>query len=143
MNFEKLAYIRDELSQKEVAEILGVSRAVYSKWEIGASIIPLKHLFHFCNYFHVSLDYALDLVKENKFVVSNMEPNKKTIGLRLKKFRLDNKITQQELATHLHTTQSTISAYEKGETLLLTAFAYQIAKSYHISMDYLCGRVEN
>lgn len=142
MNFEKLSYIRDELTQKEMANILGVSRAVYSKWEIGASIIPLKHLFHFCNYFHISLDFALDLTKINKINSYKNEPNKKTIGNRLKMLRIQNGITQQELATTLHTTQSTISAYEKGETLLLTAFAYQIAKSYHVSMDWLCGRID-
>lgn len=140
MNFEKLAYIRDELSQKEIAEILGVSRAVYSKWEIGASIIPLKHLFHFCNYFHVSLDFVLDLSQENQKLEFKKEPNKKTIGNRLRELRKLKKITQQELASALHTTQSTISAYENGETLLLTAFAYQIAKTYHVSMDWICGR---
>lgn len=140
MNFEKLAYIRDELSQKETAKILGVSRAVYSKWEIGASIIPLKHLFHFCNYFHVSLDFVLDLSQENQKLEFKKEPNKKTIGNRLKELRKLKGITQQDLASALHTTQSTISAYEKGETLLLTAFAYQIAKTYHVSMDWVCGR---
>lgn len=141
MNFEKLAYIRDEVSQKEIASILHVSRATYSKWEIGVTIIPLKHLFHFCNYFHISLDYALNLTTSKEHISYAKEPNKKTIGNRLKLFRKQYKITQKELAFVLHTTQSTISAYEKGKTLLLTAFAYQIARKYNISMDWICGRI--
>ena len=52
-------------------------------------------------------------------------------------------ITQEELASTLNTTHSTISAYESGKTTILTAFAYEICKRYNISMDYLCGRVKN
>ena len=37
-------------------------------------------------------------------------------------------ISQQALADLLNTSHSTISAYESGKTLILTAFAYQISK---------------
>ena len=49
-------------------------------------------------------------------------------------------MTQVQLAEFLNTTQSTVSAYESGQVLILTAFAYQISTAYKISMDYLCGR---
>ena len=58
----------------------------------------------------------------------------------IKKIRLDNNITQKELATMLHTTQSVISAYEAGKTLILTAFAIQVCLKYHVSLDKLCNR---
>ena len=54
--------------------------------------------------------------------------------------RKEKNITQEELASTLNTTHSTISAYESGKTTILTAFAYEICKRYNISMDYLCGR---
>ncbi len=56
------------------------------------------------------------------------------------KFRLNHNLFQYQLANFLNTTQSTISAYENGKTMILTAFAYQIAKEYQISMDEFCGR---
>ena len=46
------------------------------------------------------------------------------------------------LAKVLNTTSATISAYETGKTLLLTAFAIELAKKYHISIDLLCGKEE-
>ena len=55
--------------------------------------------------------------------------------------RKEKNITQEELASTLNTTHSTISAYESGKTTILTAFAYEICKRYNISMDYLCGRI--
>ena len=63
------------------------------------------------------------------------------MGKRLRKIRLKNGYSQRQLAELLNTTQSTISAYENGETLILTAFAYQIAKQFHISLDELCGGI--
>ena len=59
---------------------------------------------------------------------------------RLLEVRNSNNITQRDLADFLNTTSSTICAYEKGKTMILTAFAYQIAKEYNVSMDWLCGR---
>ena len=140
MNFERLRYIRElhNLKQIDIANLMNISQKSYSRWETGESIIPLKRLIQFCNYFHVSLDYALNLTKENNEPKIEMILNRKQIGKKLKEVRLKNKVTQQELATLLHTTHSTISAYESGKTVLLTAFAYQICKTYHVSLDWLC-----
>ena len=66
--------------------------------------------------------------------------DKKYIDNNIKSFKNDKKITQTELADFLNTSHSTISAYESGNTLILTAFAYQICKKYNISLDWLCGR---
>ena len=139
MNFERLRYIRElhNLKQIDIAKLMNISQKSYSRWETGESIIPLKRLIQFCNYFHVSLDYTLNLSKENNSFKKEIVVNSKQIGRNLKKIRLKNKVTQKELADLLHTTHSTISAYESGKTLLLTAFAYQICKTYKISMDDL------
>ena len=61
---------------------------------------------------------------------------------RIVQFRKDNKITQSELAKVLNTSQSTLSAYEHGETLILTSFLYTICKNYNVSADYLLGKVD-
>ena len=66
--------------------------------------------------------------------------NKELSSNNIINFRKKNNLTQKELAIFLNTTPSTICAYEKGKTLILTSFAYQICKKYNISMDYLCGR---
>ena len=86
------------------------------------------------------MDYVLGLSNTRHYDVINTDINKSLIGKRLREFRIENNITQTELAKLLNTTHSTISAYESGKTTILTAFAYEICKKYNISMDYLCGR---
>ena len=140
---ERLRDIREEkdLRQIDVAKILNVSQANYSRWENGTELMPLKKLTIFCNYFNVSMDYVIGITRNNTSTGTH-ELNSKTIGNNLKSFRKKYGITQAELANFLNTTHSTISAYESGKTTLLTAFAIKIAKKYHISLDWLCGRTK-
>ena len=142
MKFELLEDIRKDknLNQLEIAELINVKQPSYSAWENGTKIIPLKHLNTIANYYNVSLDYLTNLSVQNEKTNKIKNLDKKLIGNNLKKFRHNNNITQVELAKILNTTHSTLSAYESGKTLILTAFAYQICKSYKISLDWLCGR---
>ena len=125
-----------------MSEIMNVSKSNYARWETNESIIPLKHLNNLCNYFNVSMDYITGLSKEKNYIIINKKLNKELIGKRLKEFRENNNLTQEELAKQINTSHTTISAYESGKTMLLTAFAYDICKKYNISLDYLCGRTD-
>lgn len=139
---ERLRDIRENnnLKQIEIANILGVSQANYSRWENGTELIPLRKLTILCNHFNVSMDYVVGLKRDSKGNgIHELDNN--IIGTNLKEFRRNNKITQIELAKFLNTTHSTISAYESGKTTLLTAFAIQIVNEYNVSLDWLCGRV--
>lgn len=145
MNEKRLFDLREynDLLQKEVAEHLEIRQQTYSLWEKGTKIIPLKHLNNLCNYYNVTMDYVLGLSNDKTKTNINKlnELNKKEIGLRIKKIREENNLTLRDLASILNTTSSTISAYETGKTLILTAFAYQMCKKYNISLDWLCGRI--
>ena len=141
--FPRLADIREDMdmSQIEMAKNLKVNQATYSRWETGKEIIPLNKLNAYCNYTKHSMDYVCGLIKIERYPIKICPSlNSKIIGNNLKKFRLTNSLFQAELANFLNTTQSTISAYESGKTLILTAFLYQIAKEYNLSMDALCER---
>lgn len=146
MNEKRLFDLREyaDLSQKDIANKLGVTQQTYSLWEKGTKIIPLKHLNNLCNYYKTSMDYVLGLSNErtNSDIKEIKELNKKLIGSRIKEIRERNKLTLRDLASELNTTSSTISAYETGKTLVLTAFAYQICTKYDVSLDWLCGKVK-
>ena len=133
MNLERLILLREknDLYQKDIAKILNVSQQTYSTWEVGTKIIPLKHLNDYANYFNVSLDYLTGLSDKKEIILTNKNLDKNIIGQRLKEIRNDNNLTLRSLAKELNTTSSTISAYETGKTLILTAFAYQICKKYN------------
>ena len=146
MNEKRLFDLREysDLYQKDIAKEIGVTQQTYSLWEKGTKIIPLKHLNTLCNYYKVSMDYALSLTDERTY--KNMKYlttlNKEEIGKRIKKIREDHGMSYNDLAKELNTTKSTIYAYETGKTLILTAFAYQICVKYQVSLDWLTGKIK-
>ena len=144
MDFSRLAMIREkkELSQREVATILHVSKSTYARWETGEQVIPLIHLNNFCKYFKVTMDYVLNLSNQNNFNNNtyNQEINKNIIGKNIKLVRKKYQLTQKELAKVINTSQSTISSYEKGKTLVLTVFIYNLALNFNLSVDKICDR---
>ena len=144
---EKLLNLRDynDLTQEEIAKIIGVKRTTYSSWENGSITIPLKHLNTLCNYYNVSMDYFCGFtnIKNDKGNVKLKEVNKILIGYNIRYIRYKFNLTLRDVAKLLNTSPSTISAYENGRTLILTSFAYQICKKYNISMDWLCCRSDN
>ena len=141
----KLYEIREtnDLSQMQMAKLLSVSRQNYSFWEIDALFIPLKHLNNFCNIFNVSMDYVFNLTDKNIKTNYITKLDKVEIGKKIKIIMKENNLTQTKLANILNTTQSTISSYINGQTLILTSFAYQIVTKFSVSLDWLCGKTEN
>ena len=140
--FGNIRMIREsyELTQREMAKLLGISKSSYNYFETGEHIIPLKHLNHFCNVFHLSMDYVCGLSNLNTPILKNYKLNSKLIGKRIREIRKNSNLTQAKIAKILNTSQSNISAYENGKTLILTAFLYNYAKYFHVSLDYLIGR---
>lgn len=61
---ERLPRLRDlredaEMNQTQVAEVLGTSQTMYSRYERGALELPLRHLITLCQFYQVSADYIL------------------------------------------------------------------------------------
>ena len=48
-----------DLTQAQVAEILGTSQTMYARYERGANEMPIRHLITLCQYYNVSADYIL------------------------------------------------------------------------------------
>ena len=63
----------------------------------------------------------------------------KTFPDRLKKVRLENKLSQRKLEEMAHTTAATISAYEKGGKKPSLENIANIAEVLNVSIDWLCG----
>ncbi|HIS52749.1 MAG TPA: helix-turn-helix transcriptional regulator [Candidatus Onthomonas avicola] len=60
--FRRLRELREDadLSQREVAALLGIQQTVYSRYERGFQTIPLEHLITLADYYRVSTDYILE-----------------------------------------------------------------------------------
>lgn len=132
MKIQRLKSSREriDLKQDDIGKILGVKSSTVSGWETGKDTIPLTKLIIYANELNYSLDYLFGLIDKNSYN-SNIIINKSNIGKNLRKIRKNNNFTQKQIAEFLNTTQSTISNYENGDTLIKTTFLYGLSKIYN------------
>ena len=62
------------------------------------------------------------------------------IGLRLKKLREENNISQEQLANKLNVSASSIGMYETDKREPSDEIKTKIAKIFDVSIDYLVGK---
>lgn len=67
--YQRLKELRidKDISQKEIAAILGTEQSYYSKYEKGLRPIPVNHLKTLALYYGVSTDYILGLPRNLKW----------------------------------------------------------------------------
>ena len=130
-----------ELTQKELSDILGISRSTYAGWENGIDTISLSRLNDLCEYLDISLDYMCGIGKTKKYNESiSKEFSSTLIGNNLKNTRLKFGHTQSKTAILIHTNQSNYSRYERGKNIIPTSIILEFSKIYKVSVDYLCGK---
>ena len=59
MYLPRLRDLREDrdMTQAQVASLLGIDQRVYSNYETGKREIPLRHLIVLADYYHVTEDY--------------------------------------------------------------------------------------
>lgn len=58
---DKLRGLREDndLTQSQIAQVLGTSQTMYARYERGANEMPIHHLITLCRFYNVSADYLL------------------------------------------------------------------------------------
>ena len=153
------------LTQKEIAQVVGVNVSTYKHYELGDRCTPLAVIRDLANFYKISTDYFFDNMPElstkEELEISrrafDVSQNKsQMIGdiknfaegmakleekvqararLRVKKYRLDNKKSQQEVADYLGLDISTYNKYEKGSRKLNNEVVRKIAEYYNIKVS--------
>ena len=61
--YQRIRDLREDadLTQQQVAEILGTSQTMYARYERGANEMPIRHLIALSKLYKVSSDYILGL----------------------------------------------------------------------------------
>ena len=145
INIQNIKLLREDkdLNQKDIAMVLNIDRTTYTSYEIGRDTIPLKHLNTLCNYFDISVDYALGLNKHKNYPKMRPSIDAKLMAERLKELRKEQKLTQMKMAKVLNTSRSTWTGYEYGHYQISTTLLFGLASKYHRSMDYLLGKIDD
>ena len=68
LKFENIRSLRLDkgYTQKQIAEILGVSQNTYSQYEIGVLNYPVDALIKLADFYQVSVDYLLGRTEQKK-----------------------------------------------------------------------------
>jgi len=68
MKFQRLRDLREDkdLTQSDVAEMLGIQQTVYSRYERGFQNIPIDYLLALADFYNTSTDYILGRTNELK-----------------------------------------------------------------------------
>lgn len=68
LKFKRLKDLREDndLLQKDIAKILGISQQYYSKYEKGNRTIPISHLITLAKFYNTSIDYIVGLTNKKK-----------------------------------------------------------------------------
>ena len=63
---ERIRDLREDndLTQAEIAKVLGTKYNVYQRYELGTSKMPIHHLISLAQYYNTSADYILGLTNE-------------------------------------------------------------------------------
>lgn len=61
MHFRRLKDLREDhdLTQAQLAKLLGIQQTVYSRYERGFQNLPLEYLLFLADFYQVSTDYLL------------------------------------------------------------------------------------
>lgn len=145
MYFERIKNIREDndLTQKEIAQILGISRANYSAMENGRISFSLLNISKIADYYNISIDYLLGLTNTKRYTINNNELNLNDFGKSLRKARRKLRLTQENIAFDLGVTQPTYANYEKGKTIISVNRLFILSKIYNLSFDQLLGKTPN
>lgn len=153
------------LTQKDISQVVGVNVSTYKHYELGDRFAPLAVIRDLANFYKISTDYFFENMPEfsikkeleisrRAFEVS--QNKSQVIGdiknfaegmakleekvqvrarLRVKKYRLDNKKSQQEVADYLGIDISTYNKYEKASRKLNNEVVRKIAEYYNIKVS--------
>ena len=75
---ERIRGLREDndLTQSQIASVLGTSQTMYARYERGANELPLRHLITLCQFYNVSADYFYfetdkPLVEDNTIIITD------------------------------------------------------------------------
>ena len=153
------------LTQKDIAQVVGVNVSTYKHYELGDRCTPLAVIRDLANFYKISTDYffenmpelstkeeleisrrAFDVSQNKSQMIGDIrnfaegmakleEKVQVRARLRVKKYRLDNKKSQQEVADYLGIDISTYNKYEKGSRKLNNEVVRKIAEYYNIKVS--------
>ena len=141
IKFKRINDLRvdNDLTQKQMANILNTTRDVYAQWERGFCNFPLDKINEYANFYQTSLDYITGL-SNNKINYYCKKIDVNIITTRIKRLRKRHNYSQEKLCQKINIKQRTYSGYETGRSIPPLYVLFLLSQFYNVSLDYLMGR---
>lgn len=131
-------------TQKEVADLLEISRQAYGSYETEIRQPDPSTLIKLAKVFNTTIDYLLgvdnSLQQNNTALIKKAEIEEAaTIGERIKALRKSNNLTQTEFGKLFGIGKTTVSSYETGNSCPNDSIKLAICRFFNVTTDYLLG----
>ncbi len=134
-----LIYENECQSNKDLAELIGISTPVISK-AVNYGIIPsLRSLIKIADKFDLSLKYLLGIDEQNEFIPTDTPT---TFYDRFDMLAKEKKLKYAKIASQMSFERTYIYEWFKEGTLPSLEYLFQIADFFKVSPDYLLGRTD-
>ena len=137
---ERIKQLRhsQNITQKELSEVLSKSESTVRMWELGKSEPDLETLKKLAHYFKVSIDYLLD---DSIIQCQSTSMNHTMFACILKDLRKEYNLTQKQLAKKLDISKSAVSMYELAQRSPDYDMLLKIAEVFNVDINYLFGQL--
>lgn len=122
--------MQNNLTQKDLAEKLGIAQNTVSQWENGTRSINTETAKVIADLFNVSIDT----------LCNNGSDFDGNVMVRLKELRKEKGLSQKELADIFSVSQGTIANWENGRRIMDIETAKSISDFFGVTIDYLLGK---
>jgi len=135
----KMLRIEKSITQKAIAEYLGIQETSYQHYEYGKRTPNQETTIKLADYFNVSLDYLVG--RSDVHMIANLTRTK--FAERLESLRIKKATTQREIAEYLDIHERTYQMYEHDKREPSHETTIKIANYFNVSTDYLLGISDN
>ena len=129
---------KNNLTQLDLSNILGISQATMAQYEAGARRIPLGLIQALSDYFNLSFDELIGY-RTKKSQNDYINNDNKILGSNIKNLRNNKKISLEELSTELDISIDNLGNYENGSKNIPITELLKFANFFEVSVDQLVG----
>ncbi|WP_053985273.1 helix-turn-helix domain-containing protein [Niameybacter massiliensis] len=128
-----------KISQRNLAEMIGVSQQTIGSWETERTEPDQVSLNKLADFFSISTDYLLGRTEDKSNAQTLDSDIIQLPTIRIKSLRIEKGLSQEELGSLLNIQKSAISKYERGALEPGKSMLIKMSSIFNCSVDYLLG----
>lgn len=131
--------LRGNLTQGELAKLMGISKTSVVNYETGTRKIPLTLIRKFSKFFNVSLDELLCVSIDDENEIKGDPEYETVVDNNLRDLRIERNISLEEMSEELEIPADVLTGFESGYRNIPLPYLMKFARFFGVSIDSLVG----